>query len=61
MNKNSNFNFKYKIINKIILYLLLSISFFFFTYLSIPKFLNYTPELIEESLRKNSGFNIKNI
>ena len=61
MNKNLNFIFKKKIINKIILYFLLFTVVVFFTYFSIPKFLNYTPELIKKSLKKNSKFNIKNI
>ena len=61
MNKNLNFIFKKKKTNKIILYFLLFIVIVFFTYFSIPKFLNYTPELIKKSLKKNSKFNIKNI
>ena len=61
MNKNSIFVFKKKKINKIFLYFILFIVIIFFVYFSIPKFFNYTPELIEESLKKNSKVNIKNI
>ena len=60
MNKDSIYIFKKKI-HKIIFYLLLFIVVIFLAYFSIPKFLNYTPELIKESLKKNNELNIKNI
>ena len=61
MNKKTIFIFKYKKIYKIILYLLLFITTIFLVYFSIPKFFNYTSVLVEESLKKNSNLNIKNI
>ena len=61
MNKQSNYIFKKKKIYKIILYLLLFIIISFLLYFSIPKFFNYSPELIQKSLKKNSDLNIKNI
>ena len=61
MNKNLNSIFKKKKIYKIILYFLIFIVIIFFFYFSIPKFLNYTPEIIERSLKKNSDIKIKNI
>ena len=61
MNKNSNSIFKKKKFYKIILYFLIFIFTIFFFYFSIPKFLNYSPEIIEKSLKKNSDINIKNI
>ena len=61
MNKKLNLIFKKKKIYKIILYLFLFILFIFFVYFFIPKFFDYSPKLIEESLKKNSNFNIKNI
>ena len=60
MNKVSIYIFKKKI-HKIIFYLLLFIVVIFLAYFSIPKFLNYTPEFIKESLKKNNELNIKNI
>ena len=33
--------------------------FFFFIYIFIPKFFNYTPKLVQESLKKNNDVNIK--
>ena len=61
MNKKLNLISKYKKIYKIILYFLLFIIIIFLVYFSIPKFFKYTPKLIEESLKRNSDFNIKNI
>ena len=61
MNKNLNSIFKKKKIYKTILYFLIFIVIIFFFYFSIPKFLNYTPEIIERSLKKNSDIKIKNI
>jgi len=61
MNKKLNFIFKNKKIYKIILYPLLLIVIISLVYFSIPKFFNYTPKLIEKSLKKNSNFIIKNI
>jgi len=61
MNKKFKFIFKYKKNYKFILYLLLCISVIFFIYLHIPKFFNYTPKLVQESLKKNSDINIKHI
>jgi hypothetical protein len=52
MNKN---------IRKTFLYLLLPAAFISLIYFSIPKFFNYTTQLIEESLKKNSNFTIKDI
>ena len=60
MNKDSIYIFKKKI-HKLIFYLLLIIVVIFLAYFLIPKFLNYTPELIKESLKKNNELNIKNI
>lgn len=61
MNKKLNFIFKYKKIYKVVLYLLVFFVIIFSTYFFIPKFFNYTPKLIEESLKQNSNINIKNI
>ena len=61
MNKKLNFIFKVKKNYKFILYLLVFFVIFFFVYFSIPKFFNYTPKLIQDSLKKNSNINIKNI
>ncbi len=61
MNKKLNFIFKNKKIYKIILYPFLLIVIISLVYFSIPKFFNYTPKLIERSLKKNSNFIIKNI
>ena len=61
MNKDTKFIFKKKKIQKIIFYLILFTVVVFLSYFSIPKFLNYTPELIVNSLKKNSELNIKNI
>ena len=58
---NKNFNFNNKIIYKIILYFFLSVVIIFLGYFFIPKFFTYPPKLIEESIKKNSDFNIKNI
>jgi hypothetical protein len=60
MNKKTNFFFKKKTY-KFFLYTLLFIVIIFLVYLSIPKLFNYTPQLVEESLKKNSDFKIKNI
>ena len=46
---------------KVILYLLAFIVIIFSVYFFIPKFFDYTPKLIQESLKKNSGITIKNI
>jgi len=61
MNKKLNFIFKDKKIYKVFLYLLVFFVIIFSTYFFIPKFFNYTPKLIEESLIKNSNIKIKNI
>ena len=61
MIKNLNFIFKKKNFNKIILYLLIYLIVFFFAYFFTPNFFNYSPQLIEESLKQNNNFNIKNI
>lgn len=61
MNKKLKFIFKDKKKYKIILYLLLFIVIIFSTYFFIPKFFNYTPKGIQESLKKNSNINIKRI
>ena len=61
MNKRINFIFKDKKINKFFLYLLVFFVTIFSVYFFIPKFFNYTPKLIAESLKKNSNINIKNI
>jgi len=61
MNKKFNFVFKKKKIYKTILYLLLSTVIFLLVYFSIPNFFNYTPALIQKSLKKNSHIDIKNI
>ena len=61
MRKKLNFIFKNKKINKVFLYLLVFFVFSFSVYLFIPKFFNYTPNLIQKSLNKNSNINIKNI
>ena len=59
MNKKLKLIFIDKKKYKIILYLLLFIVFFFFIYIFIPKFFNYTPKLVQESLKKNNDVNIK--
>lgn len=61
MRKKLNFIFKNKKINNFFLYLLAFLIFIFCVYLLIPKFFNYTPNLIQKSLNKNSNINIKNI
>ena len=61
MNKNLNFILRLKKNSKYILYLPVFIIIFLFIYFYIPKFFNYTPNLIQESLKKNSEINIKNI
>ena len=61
MNKDSLSISKKKKNYKIIFFLLLFIVTVFSVYFSVPKFFNYTPELIKESLKKNSELNIKNI
>jgi len=61
MIKNLNFIFKKKNIYKIILYLLIYFIVIFFAYFFTPNFFNYSPQLIEESLKQNNNFNIKNI
>ena len=61
MNKKLKFIFKDKKNYKIILYFFISIIFIFFVYLSIPKFFNYTPKLVGESLKINGDIHIKNI
>ena len=60
MNKKLNYILKKKK-SKFILYLLVFIVIIFSTFFLIPKFFNYTPSLIQESLKKNSDINIKNI
>ena len=61
MNKKFKFIFIDKKKYKIILYLLLFIVIFFSIYIFIPKFFNYTPKLVQESLEKNQDINIKRI
>ena len=61
MNKKLNFIFRNKTKYKIFLYLLVFIIIIFFVYLFVPKLFNYTPELVKESLKKNSNININNI
>ena len=61
MNKKLNFIFKNKKIYKVFLYLLAFFVIIFSTYFFIPKFFNYDPKLLEESLVKNSNIKIKNI
>jgi hypothetical protein len=61
MNKNFNFIFKEKKFYKVVLYLLIFIVIIFSVYFSIPKFFNYTPKLIQESLRKNSDISVRDI
>ena len=61
MNKKNNYIFKTKKIYEIILYLLLFIVIIFFSYFSIPKFFNYSPQLIEKSFKINNDINIQNI
>ena len=43
------------------LYLLIFFVIIFFTYFFIPKFFDYSPQLIQESFKKNNNINIKNI
>ena len=61
MNKKINFIFKDKKIYKFFLYFLVFFVSIFSVYFFIPKFFNYTPKLIAESLKKNSNININNI
>ena len=61
MKKKLNFIFKDKKIYKFFLYLLTFFLISFFVYLFTPKFFNYTPNLIQKRLNKNSNINIKNI
>jgi hypothetical protein len=61
MNKKFKFIFKDKKNYKVILYLLFFVVFIFFVYFFIPKFFNYTPKLVQESLKKNSDINIEYI
>mgnify|MGYP006095746297 CR=1 FL=1 len=61
MNKKLNNIFKYKKNYKIILYFHILIVIIFSVYFFIPNFFNYSPKLIEESLKKNNDVNIKNI
>jgi hypothetical protein len=61
MNKKLKFIFKDKKNYKSILYLLLLIVSSFTIYSLIPKFFNYTPKLVQESLKINSNINIKQI
>ena len=61
MNKKLNFILKEKKIYKIILYLFTFFIIIFSVYFFIPKFFNYTPKLIQESLNKNNNINIKDI
>ena len=61
MNKKFKFIFIDKKKYKIILYLLLFIVIFFSIYIFIPKFFNYTPKLVQESLEKKQDINIKRI
>lgn len=61
MNKKLNNIFKYKKKYKVILYFHVFIVIIFSVYFFIPNFFNYSPKLIEESLKKNNQLNIKNI
>ena len=61
MNKKLNFIFEVKKIYKVFLHLLIFFVVIFFIYLFTPKFFNFTPKLIQESLNKNNNINIKNI
>ncbi|MDA9091837.1 AsmA family protein [Pelagibacteraceae bacterium] len=61
MNKKLIFIFKDKKNYKIFLYSLIFIVLISFVYFFIPKFFSYTPKLIQESLKKNSNINVKNI
>jgi hypothetical protein len=61
MNKKLNYFLNIKKNFKYILYLLVFIVIIFSIYIFIPKFFSYTPSLIQESLKKNSRINIKNI
>ena len=61
MNKKLNYILNLKKKSKFILYLLVFIVIIFSTFFLIPKFFSYTPNLIQESLKKNSDINIKNI
>ena len=61
MKKKLNFIFKTKKIYKVFLYFLAFFVINFFVYLFIPNFFNYSPNLIQKNLNKNSNINIKNI
>ena len=61
MNKKLKYFLNIKKNSKYILYLLVFIVIIFSIYIFIPKFFSYTPSLIQESLKKNSRINIKNI
>ena len=61
MNKKLNFILKIKKNYKYFLYLLVFIIIIISIYFVIPKFFSYTPKLIQESLKKNSNIDIKNI
>jgi hypothetical protein len=59
--KKLNFISKDKKKTKYILYLLSFFIIFFVTYLSAPKFLNFSLESIKENLKNNNNININNI
>ena len=61
MIKNLNILLKKKSIHKYFFYLFVFFIIILFSYFFIPKFLNYSPQLVEESLRTNNDINIKNI
>jgi hypothetical protein len=61
MIKNFNFIFNKKIIYKNFFLLLLFFFIIFFFYFSIPRFFNYSPQLIKESLTINNDIDIKDI
>ena len=61
MIKNLNILLQKKSMNKYFFYLFVFFIIILFSYFFIPKFLNYSPQLIEESLRVNNDINIKNI
>ena len=61
MNKKLNYILNLKKNLKYILYLLVFLVIIFSIFFIIPKFFNYTPSLIQESLKKNSDIRIKNI
>ena len=60
MLKTKKFNLTLKTQKKLKFILYFS-SFFFFTYLCIPKLLNFSPESIKENLKDNNNLNINNI